>query len=112
MQQARNGVTLLMSFEGVPGTGRDGQVDPDALRPKLRLVRSAVSRLAWCFACGAGWRSDYFKVSGIGVPMRSKASRWALVGSASMVTVALVPAKRTWLRVRVARCSSRLRKLR
>jgi len=82
------------------------------VNPKLRLVRSAVSRLAWCFACAAGWCSDYFKVSGIGVPMRSKASRWALVGSASMGTVTRVPAKRTWLRVRVARCSSRPRKLR
>ena len=81
-------------------------------KPKLRLVRSVVSRLAWCFTRAAGWRSDYFRVSGIGAPIRSKASRWALVGSASMGTVALVPAKRTWLRVRVARCSRRPRKLR
>ena len=44
--------------------------------------------------------------------MSSKASRWALVGSASTGTVARVPANRTWLRVKVARCSSRPRKLR
>src|ERR1700683_236927 len=30
----------------------------------------------------AGGCSGYFKVSGIGAPMRSKASRWVLVGSA------------------------------
>jgi hypothetical protein len=35
-----------------------------------------------------------------------------LVGSVSMGTVALAPANRTSLRVRVARCSSRPRKLR
>jgi hypothetical protein len=40
----------------------------------------------------AGVRSGYFKVSGIGAPMSSKASRWALVGSASMGMVAVVPA--------------------
>ena len=44
--------------------------------------------------------------------MRSNASRWSLVGSASMGTVAVAPAKRTWLRVRVARWASRPRKLR
>ena len=60
----------------------------------------------------AGWRSGYFKVSGIAVPMSSKACRWALVGSASMGTVAVVPVNRTWLRVSVARCSSSPRKLR
>ena len=38
--------------------------------------------------------------------MRSKASRWALVGSASMGTVAWAPVNRTWLRVRVARWAS------
>ena len=75
---------------------------------------------------GFGWRfwfdlaffragrfcSDYFNRSGIGTPIRSKASRWALVGSVSIGTVALAPANRTWLRVMVARCSSRPRKLR
>jgi hypothetical protein len=60
----------------------------------------------------AGLCSDYFKVSGIGAPRRSKACRWVLVGSVSIGTVARVPAKRTWLRVRVARWSSRARKLR
>jgi hypothetical protein len=48
----------------------------------------------------------------MGTLIRSKASRWVLVGSASMGTVAWAPANRTWLRVRVARCSSRPRKLR
>ena len=62
--------------------------------------------------CWRGWCSGYFKVSGIGVLMRSNASRCWLVGSASMATVALVPANLTWLRVRVARWSSRPRKLR
>jgi len=37
--------------------------------------------------------SGYFKVSGMGAPMRSKASRWVLVGSASMGTAARAPAK-------------------
>jgi hypothetical protein len=67
--------------------------------------------LIWGFAALAGSRSGYFKMSGIGKPMSSKACRWVLVGSASIGTVVRVPAKRTWLRVRVARCSSRLRKL-
>ena len=42
--------------------------------------------------------------------MRSKASRWVLVGSVSIGMVAGVPAIQTWLRV--ARWVSRLRKLR
>jgi hypothetical protein len=67
--------------------------------------------LSWVFTALAGWCSGYFKVSGIVVSMSSKACRWVLVGSASIGTVAVVPAKRTWLRVRVARCSSRPRKL-
>ena len=56
-------------------------------------------------------RLGYVKVSGIGAPMSSKACRWALVGSASIAMVTWVPAYRTWLRVSVARCSSRPRKL-
>jgi DNA-binding MarR family transcriptional regulator len=79
--------------------------------PKLRPVGQVMWRLTWGFAALAGLRSGYFKVSGTGTPMSSKASRCALVGSASIGMVAWVPAKRTWLRVRVARCSSRLRKL-
>jgi len=67
--------------------------------------------LSWVFTALAGWCSGYFKVSGIVVSMSLKACRWVLVGSASIGTVAVVPAKRTWLRVRVARCSSRPRKL-
>ncbi len=63
------------------------------------------------FYCMAGWCSGYFKVSGMAVSMRSKACRWVLVGSASIGTVAVVPAKRTSLRVSVARCSSRPGKL-
>ena len=53
-----------------------------------------------------------FNISGIGTPMRSKAWRWVLVGCVSVGTVALVPARRTGLRVRVARWSRRPRKLR
>ena len=82
------------------------------LKPKLRLIRHAVPALAWCFAVLAGFCCGYFKVSGIGAPRRSKACRWAGVGSASMGTVRLVPVNRTWLRVRVARWASRPRKLR
>jgi len=51
-------------------------------------------------------------ISGIGTPIRRKASRWPLVGSATIGIVARVPVNRTWLRVKVARCSRRLRKLR
>ena len=61
--------------------------------------------LTWCFAGLAWWCSGYFKVSGIGAPRRRKASRWVLVGSVSIGTVAWAPANRTWLRVKVARCS-------
>src|SRR5580698_6869479 len=80
-------------------------------RPKLRPIRWAVLGLSWSFTAMAGWCCGYFKVSGIVVSMSSKACRWVLVGSASIGTVAVVPAKRTWLRVSVARCSSRPRKL-
>ena len=81
-------------------------------RPKLRPIRQAIPGLTCCFAGSAGWRSGYFKVSGIGAPMNSKACRWALVGSVSIAMVTWVPVYRTWLRVKVARCSSRPRKLR
>ena len=81
-------------------------------KPKLRPVRQAIPGLTWCFAGSAEWRSGYFKVSGIGAPRSSKACRWALVGSASIAMVTWVPVYRTWLRVKVARCSSRPRKLR
>ena len=79
--------------------------------PKLRPIRHGILGLNWDFAVVAGWRSGYFKVSGIGVPRSSKACRWVLVGSASIAMVTSVPAYRTWLRVKVARCSSRPRKL-
>jgi hypothetical protein len=59
----------------------------------------------------AGRRSGYFEVSGIAAPMSSKACRWTLVGSVS-IEMSRVPVYRTWLRVKVARCSSRPRKLR
>jgi hypothetical protein len=68
--------------------------------------------LTWRFAGLAGRRSAYFKVSGIAAPSRLKAWRWALVGSVSITVVTWVPANRTWLRARVARWSSRPRKLR
>ena len=44
-------------------------------------------------------------------PRRMKASRWVLVGSVSIAVVTWMPVNRTWLRVKVARCSSRPRKL-
>ena len=40
------------------------------VKPKLRPVRQAILVLTWCFTGLAGWRSGYFKVSGIGTPMR------------------------------------------
>ncbi len=80
--------------------------------PKLRPIRRAIPSLNWCFTGSAGSCSGYFKVSGIGVPMSSKACRWAPVGSASIAMVTWVPVYRTWLRVSVARCSIRPRKLR
>ena len=83
----------------------------DLARPKLRPVRQVIWGLTWGFAALAGSCSGYFMVSGIGTPMSSKASRWVLVGSASIGMATWVPAKRTWLRVKVARCSSRPRKL-
>jgi hypothetical protein len=80
------------------------------LIPKLRPVRQGVLGLTWAFTGSAGWCSGYFKVSGIAVPMRWKACRWAVVGSVSIGMVTWVPVNRTWLRVKVARWSSRPRK--
>jgi hypothetical protein len=54
-----------------------------------------------CGFAGLAWRCCcYFKLSGIETPMSSKASRCALVGSASIGMATGVPVKRTWLRVR------------
>jgi len=82
-----------------------------AFNPKLRPIRQSISGLSWDFTAVAGRRSGYFKVSGIGTPMSSKACRWVLVGSASISMVTWVPVYRTWLRVSVARCPMRPRKL-
>jgi SAM-dependent methyltransferase len=79
--------------------------------PKLRPVGWGFPALTRSFWVPARRCSDYFKASGIGAPIRSKASRWALVGSASRGTVVAAPANRTSLRVRVARWSRRPRKL-
>jgi hypothetical protein len=81
------------------------------IKPKLRPVRLAISCLSCCFAGLAGWLCGYFKLSGMAVARRLKASRWVLVGSVSIGTVTWAPANRTWLRVRVARWSSSPRKL-
>ena len=43
------------------------------VRPKLPPVGLVIPRLAWGFAVAAGRCSGYFKVSGIGAPMRSRA---------------------------------------
>src|SRR5580700_5210190 len=91
---------------------RTGRLTRCAHRPvtKLRPVRHAILGLTWCFAGLAWWCSGYVKVSGIAAPRRLKASRWAAVGSVSIGTVTWVPVNRTWLRVKVARWSSRPRK--
>jgi len=80
-------------------------------KPKLRPIRRAISGLTWDFTVAAGLCSGYFKVSGIGTQMSSNACRWVLVGSVSIAMVTSVPVYRSWLRVKVARCSSRPRKL-
>ena len=70
-------------------------------------------RLACAFALSVAAVPDYVRrVSGMAVPMSSKAWRWALVGSVRTGTVAGVPGKRSSLRVRVPRWASRPRKLR
>ena len=69
-------------------------------RPKLGPVRWVIPRMNWGLAVVAGFCSGYFKVSGIGAPMRSKACRWALVGSASIGAVAVAPVNRTGSRIR------------
>src|SRR5580658_8297983 len=103
---------LITAAERIFGPGRSETVRAEpAHKPKLRPIRQAISGLTWDFTAVAGWRSGYFKVSGIGAPMSSKACRWVLVGSASIAMVTSVPVYRTWLRVSVARCSSRPRKL-
>ena len=79
--------------------------------PKLRPIGQAIPGFTWGFTVVAGCRSGYVNVSGIGAPMSSKACRWVLVGSASIAMVTWVPVYCTWLRVKVARCSSRPRKL-
>ena len=58
------------------------------------------------------WGSVYFrvKVSGMGAAMRSKARRWAGVGS--VIFSKVMPPRAMVLRVSVARWSSRPRKLR
>jgi hypothetical protein len=110
MSSLKRGECVVAPSEGLP-THRQDAVMATKPRPKLRPVGQVISCLTWDFAVPAGWCSGYFKVSGTGAPIRSKASRWALVGSASIGMVAWVPAKRTWLRVKVARCSRRPRKL-
>ena len=94
------------------GEGLETELPPPRQSLTLRPIRSAILGLTWAFTGLVGWRSGYVKVSGIAVPRRVKASRWVLVGSVSIAMVTWVPVYRTWLRVRVARCSSRPRKLR
>jgi hypothetical protein len=69
--------------------------------------------LACAFALGLTGVSGYLRrVSGMGAPMRSKASCWRLVGADRTGTVAGMPVKCSPLRVRVARWASRPVKLR
>ena len=76
--------------------------------PKLRAVLRVKPLLNRGFVVLAVWCSGYFRVSGIGALMSSKARRWVGVGMASRSK----PdwswlATRKWLRVRVARWSRR-----
>ena len=83
------------------------------IRPKLRVVWMPRPPLAWAFAPSLAAVSDYLRrVSGMAVPMSSKAWRCWLVGSVRTGTVAGVPAKRSSLRVRVPRWARSPRKLR
>jgi hypothetical protein len=72
------------------------QVIKTVSSPKLRRAGWVIPALTWSLVVAGGWRSGYFKVSGIGAPIRSKASRWWLVGSARTGPVVVVAsAKRT-----------------
>jgi hypothetical protein len=55
------------------------QVIKTVSSPKLRRAGWVIPALTWSLVVAGGWRSGYFKVSGIGAPIRSKASRWWLV---------------------------------
>ena len=65
------------------------------INPKLRLAGVADPALVWDFAIVKVRRSGYLRARGMAAPMSWKASRWVLVGSARIGTVAVVPAKRT-----------------
>jgi hypothetical protein len=54
-----------------------------------------IPNLTWCFVGSGGHRSGYFKVRGNGDADEIEDLALTLVGSASIGTVALVPAKRT-----------------
>ncbi len=82
-------------------------------KPKLRVVWMPRPPLACGFVPGLAAVAVYLRrVSGMGVPMSSKAWRCWLVGSVSTGTAAGVPARRSSLRVRVPRWASSPRKLR
>jgi hypothetical protein len=53
------------------------------LKPELRLVRDRILSVSWGFLLWPGVCPGYASASGIGAPMRSKASCWVLVASAS-----------------------------
>src|SRR2546423_13654019 len=69
------------------------------------------SWLSWGFVFSMLLCFDYFRVSGMGWLIRSKARRWVGVGLVSVGTVISVAAEYWKMRVRVARCVSRPRKL-
>jgi len=99
--------------DGVPSGQRVEQVEGVVVIPKLRVVWIPGLLLACAFASSAGGCSDYLRrVSGMAARMSSKAWRCWLVGSVRTGTVAGVPAKRSSLRVRVARWASSPWKLR
>ena len=112
---AQAGWTVVRLWEHVPLTDAVAAVVTavGTPKPKLRVLKVPRPPLACAFAPGLMAVSGYFRrVSGIGAPMRSKASRWRLVGSVSTGTAAGVPAKRSSLRVSVPRWASRPGKLR
>jgi hypothetical protein len=73
---------------------------------KFRRVGQGFPRWPGPLPLPPGGFDYYLKVCGIATPLRSKASRWVLVGSASMGTVAAAaPARPDIVAVKVARWS-------
>src|SRR2546421_13114837 len=65
----------------------------DTFRPNLRDLGRMSSWLSWGFVFSMLLCFDYFRVSGMGWLIRSKARRWVGVGSVSVGTVISVSAE-------------------